>query len=1031
MKRWHFLVLGGALALGLLLSWTAWAQNGRAAGVEIASGSTGAPQTEPVSITGPTTPTVQHLYHVYFPRSYYDYNATLYLQNPNTLTVNLVLSFYDSAGGLAASVADAIPPWGEMVVAADGVFGLADGNAYSLIVSADLPVESVVHVHRSTPSGDRLAAYRGAGSASAQQYFGPYFYSEGGVLAASLLVWNVNDVDAHIAADFYDLNGSLATSALQTVPPYGQYTFFNPAGLPVAFAGSVRITADQPVVGLLFRDNQIKNEFAFDGWLGTGAVQSYAPRALKAFDEGGGPRTTTLFVGNTGVVSTDVTLDYHAADGAVGHSSDFVLLPAGAKLIPLSAEGGLPDHSPWAVALAGNEPLLIGGYTEYDGAFTHSSAAYAADADVVLNLPRMARTSTAYTVFTLQNTATSTATVSIAYHDLTGAQVFTETTMLSANGWVWIDLRPMAALSSHFQGSAHVTSDRPLIAQVVEYQSEVADTGEVHVCPSGCEFWSVQAAADAVDAGGVVKVAAGVYTALETRPSPTGYSGAPAVTQVAYITKDLTLEGGYTSDNWTTPDPEANPTTLDAQGQGRVIFIAGGVAPIIKGLRITGGDATGLGGVPWGMDTGGGLYAIGSHVVIENSRVFSNTGSTLGAGLVVFSGTAAIKNNVITGNSAEWVGGVYLYECDATVSDNVVSYNTASQRGGGLLSAGGNVTYERNVITHNSASEGGGLALEDSDATLMNNVLADNAASSSGSALFVWGSAPYLKHNTIARNTGGDGSGIYITTDAWNGVTSTVELFNTILVSHAVGLEVTAGNAAFFDHALFFGNGVNTTGAGSVGMINGFSGDPAFAADGYHLTADSEARDKGIDAGISADIDLDMRPIGAGYDLGADELPPLPATATADGGTLVYSDVGGGQTTLQVPPGAVLNDTIVILTPKAAEAVEELPAGLAFGGRVFELEAYQNGTLVLGFARAVTLTVEYTDADVVDVFEDTLKPYRWTAGGWALIGTQFGEEGYTLDAGNNRMTFYLLGFSRFGHFAVGINARLYLPLLLK
>lgn len=39
------------------------------------------------------------------------------------------------------------------------------------------------------------------------------------------------------------------------------------------------------------------------------------------------------------------------------------------------------------------------------------------------------------------------------------------------------------------------------------------------------------------------------------------------VTQTVYISKTLTLAGGYTTTNWTISDQVANPTTLDAAQQ--------------------------------------------------------------------------------------------------------------------------------------------------------------------------------------------------------------------------------------------------------------------------------------------------------------------------------------------------------------------------------------------------------------------------------------------------------------------------------
>jgi hypothetical protein len=61
-------------------------------------------------------------------------------------------------------------------------------------------------------------------------------------------------------------------------------------------------------------------------------------------------------------------------------------------------------------------------------------------------------------------------------------------------------------------------------------------------------------------------------------------------------------------------------------------------------------------------------------------------------------------------------------------------------------------------------------------------------------------------------------------------------------------------------------------------MQNQYTGDPAFAPDGYHVTPGSAALDRGVNAGVAADaatdVDGDVRPAPAGThpDLGADEI---------------------------------------------------------------------------------------------------------------------------------------------------------------
>jgi hypothetical protein len=162
---------------------------------------------------------------------------------------------------------------------------------------------------------------------------------------------------------------------------------------------------------------------------------------------------------------------------------------------------------------------------------------------------------------------------------------------------------------------------------------------------------------------------------------------------------------------------------------------------------------------------------------------------------------------------------------------------------------------------------------------LANNVVAENRAGLSGAGLYVWASSPRLLHTTIAGNTGGEGSGIYV--GDWSNSYSYLRMTNTILVSQTVGITVSAGNTAAMEATLWgsgsWANGDDWEGAGLIitGTLN-YWDDPRFLQPGaadYHLSAASAAIDAGVDAAISVDIDRDPRPIGPGYDIGADEAP--------------------------------------------------------------------------------------------------------------------------------------------------------------
>jgi hypothetical protein len=382
-------------------------------------------------------------------------------------------------------------------------------------------------------------------------------------------------------------------------------------------------------------------------------------------------------------------------------------------------------------------------------------------------------------------------------------------------------------------------------------------------------YLTIQAAIDAATTSDVIKVAAGTYSDINN------YGGEA---QIAYLSKTVTIVGGYTDSFTEPPNPAINRTILDAKGLGRGIYITGEVSPTVEGLWITDGKAF----------NGGGIYIITATAYLINNWVYSNTADYFGGGIYSIGGSTIERSTITTNTADSGGGGVLLIGGGGAAQDmgiakfnfNTVSHNTACYAGGIDL-VWSTAVLTANLIHGNIAKYcgddgsgiGGGVLIDqESDATLINNMIADNQVDTSGGGLYISGSSPKFLHNTIVRNSGGNGSGIHI--EDRFGVFSISSFTNTILTSHTNAITVATNNTVTLESTLWSGNITNWDGSGTIITgTNNYTGSPAFVnpdAGNYHLTFASAAINKGIDSGVTFDIDgqtRDSRP-----DLGADEI---------------------------------------------------------------------------------------------------------------------------------------------------------------
>jgi hypothetical protein len=338
-------------------------------------------------------------------------------------------------------------------------------------------------------------------------------------------------------------------------------------------------------------------------------------------------------------------------------------------------------------------------------------------------------------------------------------------------------------------------------AAQIRYVDVVTGSDDGNECSdAGAPCQSIQHAVEEANAGDEIRVAAGVYTA--------------DVNPVVRVEKTLTIRGGYSTADWDEADVEANVTTLDGEGNRRLIRIADEVAPTgdvtvtVEGLHIVDGHAS----------QGGGVYVSDAALTLRNSWLSDNFAQGDGGALYARRSVLTLTVNHIEGNVATESGfdpahggGVYVEDGeDVVLVGNVVRDNQVAAQGGG----------------------GGGLYLDGSEAVLRGNVFEGNQglAFCVGGALLAEDSTLQLMGNRVLSNTAMGGGGLYVEGGAGEGVRN-LFAFNAAdpTAGGAFGEEMGARAAAF--GATGVGGAVYVEDAAFVFSRNEFAGNTA-AIDG-------------------------------------------------------------------------------------------------------------------------------------------------------------------------------------------------------
>lgn len=470
---------------------------------------------------------------------------------------------------------------------------------------------------------------------------------------------------------------------------------------------------------------------------------------------------------------------------------------------------------------------------------------------------------------------------------------------------------------------------------------------------------------------------------------------------------------------------------------GGGVYIESPRATLTQSLGLIGGNHAQLG-------SGGGFFVENGYALLVDGQIISNTADNNGGGAYVMggkfkvSGPIQFTNNAATGQATTGKGGGLNAQAGfVQLNGGRFVNNVAGTDGGGVYAATELMITGTRFFRNTANNDGGAIYHTGSgNGRVVNVFVAGNsptAANVSGASLsFNSTGYVYLLHGTLANSTTAVGRAIGVNAGV-------VNVYNTIVASYTTGISRTSGAAAE-DYNLYFGNTFTSTGAITHGVHDLIGLDPQFVnpvLDNYHVRGTSPAVNLGSNVGVRRDIDFDARPLGGAFDIGADEAAVSAANILPNlGGTMTYTSPQGTIIQVNVPPGAVTT-TLPIYCSLINSSTISLPPRLMLSGNIFELDGYPDPDATnfpppIFFNAPVTLTVTYTDADVVGINEAQLKLYRFEPNsvGWQPIGYRPGET-QTIDIDNNVITATILGFSKFGRMGPESGYELFLPIVLR
>ena len=317
--------------------------------------------------------------------------------------------------------------------------------------------------------------------------------------------------------------------------------------------------------------------------------------------------------------------------------------------------------------------------------------------------------------------------------------------------------------------------------------------------------------------------------------------------------------------------------TAEKSGGG-IAVMGNNTKPSISGVTVNDNSAT----------SGAGIACLDrAHLILHNLNINNNVANDSGGGIYVFADATIHSKNVIVqdNEAANYGGGVFLNQTRTTLRSMTIKHNDAEYGSGLAIRANVSTLIDRCRITNQlSANKGGGIYVWSSDSPeIRNSFITLNTANEGGGIYFYNVTTPLIHFTTLADNEAhaNEGEAIHVFSDQPD-IYPMVNVRNSILWNGGHEIKTEPENNVMVTWSDIATPEVQT-GIDWLDYTGNISSNPLFTNDfNYYLKQGSPCKNiASSENAPNADYDGDTRPLGTGYDMGADEATNVPPVAVA------------------------------------------------------------------------------------------------------------------------------------------------------